>query len=823
MRVTRNPVVVLAAALATLYSGACSDDDDRMSPTAPSPIAASPQAGDAYARGAWTGDQTESEAWDTELVSAADYTGATPPAHPTTEDIGDAIDTAGLEESGIDPALLRWPMAARNRESEGIRSATPGLTRPSRPTIERVEYEWQSGDAGLVFNIWTRIPDDVSRSNGFLWIHIQTRRGETVFNDDIRIRPESHPRMTNGVQRESPILGRSAATGWYIIHLGVSNCDPDDETRCAVSRGVYETIEVVAPAVNPEDEPEEPEPETMQPPSIEWVAVYDWSWAFGNALCVAHFVVQLDESTLTEGTGRRASSRRKGDTVFSAGTRWTTASRLTQHFAGATQEPGEIEFIARQRKDGVVTEAGPVFSKYIAADPSDDCGRRPGGVRNLTVTWEDDTHVTVRWKEPRNVRNGVGGLPVTKYELGDVTPGNCPDSRFPFREVRVTDDSRAAEETYEHRLRIGGANTIEAIGVRAVNVKGHGSCVTATVDGQGGTEPSAPTWTARGRTWTCNAPDAPRCRADQQVRVSTGLEGRKEVQVRYARQGSAAQESDWTEGTGTEIDTAISLLPVEYTVQARYRTGTGTSPWSDARRLHGAPGPGDRFSTELQNRPLPGPRNLAAVKTGGRWTLTWRTPSGAGLPITGYDYGFVRNAPGTNRQPCSFVRRNKATFAPHWNDGGFSGTVDDPGNEYRYIGVEAVDFMEGGECARIEIEREVRDPDPVPGTPFTAELDGPARHQGADFEVRLTFSTSNLSLSYSTIRDDALEVSGGKVESARRAQSGSDQGWIVRVNPDNGHSAVDITLPVRECSETGAICTRSGEKLSAPATRTVQP
>ena len=700
---------------------------------------------------------------------------------------------------GMSMARLQSMVQIRNANEANNTSSRPGrvrnLTFKNEHGLTAVRLDWNAPEG--------------SGATIHYEVEWETRRGEC---DNPRGRPCKA--TTIG------LLGKATAT----IHY--SNFNEKWYLFWVRQEGGSWSVIVGEVVKNTDPEPEpEPEPETMQPPRIEWVAVHEWAWSGIPAKCRAFFTVQLDESTLTEGSERVGGTRRKGVEKFTFITpiAWTTSSRLTRRSAGWYRAPGEIEFVASQRKDGVTTEDGPVFSKYVAADPSDDCGRTPGGVRNLTVTWEDDSHVTVRWKEPSNVVNEFGGLPITRYELGDVRPGNCPDSRFPFREVRVTDDVTTEEETYEHRLRIGGANAIEEIGVRAVNVKGHGACVTATVDGQGGTEPSAPTWTARGRTWTCNAPDAPRCRADQQVRVSTGVEGRKEVQLRYARQGSAAQESDWAVGTGTEVDTTVSLLPVEYTVQARYRTDMGTSPWSDAGRLHAAPGAGDRFSTELQNRPLPGPRNVAAVKTGGRWTLTWRTPSGAGLPITGYDYGFVRNAPGTNRQPCSFVRRNKATFAPHWNDGGFSGTVDDPGNEYRYIGVEAVDFMEGGECARIEIEREVRDPDPVPGTPFTAELDGPARHQGADFEVRLTFSTSNLSLSYSTIRDDALEVSGGKVESARRAQSGSDQGWIVRVNPDNGHSAVDITLPVRECSETGAICTRGGEKLSAPATRTVQP
>ena len=268
---------------------------------------------------------------------------------------------------------------------------------------------------------------------------------------------------------------------------------------------------------------------------------------------------------LTEGSRRRATTRRKLPGVPFYGTNtWSTSSLLTEAAAGLALPPGEIEFRAQQRTGIVAGEYGPKFSRYVPADPNDNCGSAPGGVRELTVVWEDDDHVTVRWKEPRNEQDVIGGLPITRYELGDVSPGNCPDSRFPFREVRITDDAAAQHESYEHRLQIS-ANTIEAIGVRAVNGKGHGPCVTATVEGQGGTAPSAPTWTAGDRSWTCDAPDAPRCRAHQQIRVSTGVAGRKEVQLRYTkRAGGSAQESGWTSARRRRCTERRERRPVQH-------------------------------------------------------------------------------------------------------------------------------------------------------------------------------------------------------------------------------------------------------------------
>ena len=125
MRTTRNRVVVLAAALlATLYSGACSDDAERMNPMGPSPIAATPQAGDAYALVPGTEGETGDTSY-TDVVSTADYTGATPPAPATASHIGDSLDTDGLYGNGIDridPALAQRGSEARGRNGGAIRT-----------------------------------------------------------------------------------------------------------------------------------------------------------------------------------------------------------------------------------------------------------------------------------------------------------------------------------------------------------------------------------------------------------------------------------------------------------------------------------------------------------------------------------------------------------------------------------------------------------------------------------------------------------------------------------------------------------------------------
>ena len=89
----------------------------------------------------------------------------------------------------------------------------------------------------------------------------------------------------------------------------------------------------------------------------------------------------------------------------------------------------------------------------------------------------------------------------------------------------------------------------------------------------------------------------------------------------------------------------------------------------------------------------------------------------------------------------------------------------------------------------------------------------PADHDGSNFTFQLTFS-EEFRISYVTLRDDAFNVTGGEVTSARRLTQGSNIGWTITVTPD---SAADVTivLPVTtDCNAEGAVCTADGRKLS---------
>ena len=96
----------------------------------------------------------------------------------------------------------------------------------------------------------------------------------------------------------------------------------------------------------------------------------------------------------------------------------------------------------------------------------------------------------------------------------------------------------------------------------------------------------------------------------------------------------------------------------------------------------------------------------------------------------------------------------------------------------------------------------------------------PATHDGEKpFTVKLSFSAEPRGLSYKTVRDSLLEVTGGTVTKALRVSDGSDREWNVTVEPSQAY-AITLTLPPRPCSETAAVCA-GGRALARPASATI--
>ena len=104
--------------------------------------------------------------------------------------------------------------------------------------------------------------------------------------------------------------------------------------------------------------------------------------------------------------------------------------------------------------------------------------------------------------------------------------------------------------------------------------------------------------------------------------------------------------------------------------------------------------------------------------------------------------------------------------------------------------------------------------------PTASFSDLPATHDGKKpFTVKLSFSAKPRGLSYKTVRDSLLEVTGGTVTKALRVTDGSDREWKVTVEPSQAY-AITLTLPPRACSETAAVCV-DGRPLARAASATI--
>lgn len=93
-------------------------------------------------------------------------------------------------------------------------------------------------------------------------------------------------------------------------------------------------------------------------------------------------------------------------------------------------------------------------------------------------------------------------------------------------------------------------------------------------------------------------------------------------------------------------------------------------------------------------------------------------------------------------------------------------------------------------------------------------------HDGSDiFTLNLTLSAEAASISYRTVQDGLLDVSGGEIVHLRRAARGANAGWSLRVRPSS-EGDVGITLPGRACGDANALF-RNGEGIAQTVVATV--
>ena len=137
----------------------------------------------------------------------------------------------------------------------------------------------------------------------------------------------------------------------------------------------------------------------------------------------------------------------------------------------------------------------------------------------------------------------------------------------------------------------------------------------------------------------------------------------------------------------------------------------------------------------------------------------------------------------------------------------------------------AVSNAQGATLADGEATGTVADVAPATVPPLTAAFIGmPAEHDGKKlFTFELRFSEDFPGrLRFKLLRDEAFEVTNGRVRKAKRMAPDQNQRWEISVRPDS-YEDVTIVLPAAtDCAASGAVCTEAGRKLSNTVTATVQ-
>ena len=195
------------------------------------------------------------------------------------------------------------------------------------------------------------------------------------------------------------------------------------------------------------------------------------------------------------------------------------------------------------------------------------------------------------------------------------------------------------------------------------------------------------------------------------------------------------------------------------------------------------------------------PQSLTvATAASGQLAISWAAPdSDGGSEITGYKVQWKESS-GSWDTP-DHVSETTVSGTSHT----ITGLTD--GAEYA-VRVRAVNSAGTGEAAETTGA-------PVNPTPLTAWFQYmPESHNGSEeFNFYIGFS-EDIGISYKTMRDHALTVTGGEVVRAARTDPPSNIRWEITVRPD-GDGSVTIVLPVTEdCGAQGAICTGDGRMLS---------
>ena len=153
----------------------------------------------------------------------------------------------------------------------------------------------------------------------------------------------------------------------------------------------------------------------------------------------------------------------------------------------------------------------------------------------------------------------------------------------------------------------------------------------------------------------------------------------------------------------------------------------------------------------------------------------------------------------------------------------FEGNVDTDGTLTFTVGAEAIANYNGspltaqiavGAGGGVQQPEQPEEPEQSEALGLTARFESmPASHDGSEFQFELHFS-EQIEISYTTVRDSLLDVTGGTVTGARRLQAGSNLGWQITIEPDSSAQVLIVLSPTDDCEAAGAVCTADGQPLS---------
>lgn len=112
-------------------------------------------------------------------------------------------------------------------------------------------------------------------------------------------------------------------------------------------------------------------------------------------------------------------------------------------------------------------------------------------------------------------------------------------------------------------------------------------------------------------------------------------------------------------------------------------------------------------------------------------------------------------------------------------------------------------------------------PQRQPAPPSAFFLGVPERHDGVQpFKFRLHF-TEQFPLSFKTLKDHSLHVSGGTLQRTARATKGSNKIWEIIIKPTSANDVIITLANGADCEAADAICTADGRQLHNQPTLTI--